>query len=179
MSFQRLVLVSIGLILSMSAVVAAQQTPSSSTEEPGNIVNTNRVRAQGLRKRGPRARKRMLGPRKLDRLARLNPQLNLSQEQRALGRSIAQRNLAATKTQREQLFQMRQKRMEGSFTDEDKARAQSLRQEIRSTMQNMRAEMRNILTAEQRTQLEAFRAQRKQRREEFLNRRKELRSPRP
>jgi Spy/CpxP family protein refolding chaperone len=121
----------------------------------------------------------MLGQRNLDRMAQLNPQLNLNEEQRQQRKAIAQRNVAATKAQREQLFQMRQKRLEGSFTDQDRARAQSLRQEIRSTMQAMRGEMRNTLTAEQRSQMDALREQRKQRREGFLNKRKELRNTRP
>jgi len=117
----------------------------------------------------------MLGERRMNALTRLN----ITDEQRQLRRGIRERNLAAMRAQREQLAQVRQRRMEGSLNDADRARFQTMRREMRATMQSMRSEMRNTLNAEQRSQLEAMREQRKQRREEFMNRREELRRTRP
>ena len=174
MHFRRLLPASIGLVLSITSIAVAQQTAPQTPSSPENNVKQNRVKPDGPRKRGMRPRK-PFGPGKRDALA----QLNLSDEQRQQRKAIAQRHLDATKAQREQLFQMRQKRMEGSLTEEDRVRAQALRQEMRSTMKGMRDEMRTSLTAEQRSQFDALREQRKQRREEMMNQREELRRRRP
>ncbi len=174
MRLRRMLPASIGLVLFIVSIAMAQQTPPPTPSNPENKVKQNRVRPDGPHNRGMRTRK-PFGPGKRDTLA----QLNLTADQRHWRMAIAQRHLDATKAQREQLFQMRQKRMEGSFTEEDRARAQTLRQEMRSTMKTMRDEMRTNLTAEQRSQLDALREQHKQRREEMMNRREELRRSRP
>jgi Spy/CpxP family protein refolding chaperone len=85
-----------------------------------------------------------------------------------------QRQFAATKAQREELFQLREKGLAGNFTPEDQARARTLHQEIRGAMAGGRGEMIGILTPEQRSQLETLQQQRKQRNEERLNRRQEF-----
>ncbi|PYS72309.1 MAG: hypothetical protein DMF69_07970 [Acidobacteria bacterium] len=174
MSLQRFLIAAGGLVLITTSVVSAQQTPSTPT--PGSeSINSPRTRQEGARRRRMKTQGRMSGKRKMAALTRLN----ITEEQRQLNRGIRERNLAATKAQREQLAQMRQRRMEGSLSDEDRARFQSLRREMRASMQSMRSEMRNTLNEEQRSQLDAMREQRKQRREEFMNRREEFRRTRP
>lgn len=174
MSLQRLLVTAVGLVLIATSVVSAQQTPSTST--PGSErVDSPRTRQEGARMRRMKTQSRMRGERKMDALTRLN----ITEEQRQLRRGIRERNLATTRAQREQLAQVRQRRMEGSLSDEDRARFHSLRREMRASMQSMRSEMRNTLNAEQRSQLDSMREQRKQRREEFMNRREELRRTRP
>jgi Spy/CpxP family protein refolding chaperone len=103
-------------------------------------------------------------------------ELNLSDDQRQQARAIMQRRLAGTKAQREELFSLREKRIAGTFTADDQARAKALRQEMRAAMEGGRAEMEGLLTAEQKAKLAQLKEDRKsrveerrQRRQEFLN----------
>ena len=104
--------------------------------------------------------------------------LNLTEAQRQQHREILKRYLGSTRTQREELFKLREKRIDGTFTEEDQARAQALRQEIRGSMLGIRTEMENVLTGEQRAKLDQLKAERKARREEMRERRRELRERR-
>jgi Spy/CpxP family protein refolding chaperone len=103
----------------------------------------------------------------------------LTEDQRKLAQSIRQKYFAATKTHREQLFQLREKRLAGTFTAEDQERAKTLRQEMMTAMRGMREESLGVLTPEQRSQLDSLRGERRQRREEMRQRRQELRQNRP
>jgi hypothetical protein len=106
-------------------------------------------------------------------------QLNLSDEQKQQRHVILERHMSTLKSQRDQLFQLRQRRLEGSLTAEDREKAKSMRQELRASMQGLRGELRNTLTAEQRAQVETMRTERKQRREEMMRQRQEFRRARP
>jgi Spy/CpxP family protein refolding chaperone len=86
--------------------------------------------------------------------------LNLSDAQQAQVREITQR-LEGTRAQREELFKLREKRIAGTFTPEDEARAKALHQEIHSSMEGIRGEIEGILTAEQKTRLEELQKERK------------------
>lgn len=101
--------------------------------------------------------------------------LDLTEEQRQQHRAIMQRHLEGVKSQREELFKLREKRIAGTLTADDEARARALRQEMQSTMQGVRNEMENILTPEQRTKLEEFKANRRGRHSEFRKRLRERR----
>ena len=81
-----------------------------------------------------------------------------------------QRRLESVKTQREELFKLREKRIAGTFTADDEARAKALRQEMRTAMEGVRTEMAAVLTEEQRTKLEELK---KERKEKFQQRMKE------
>ena len=105
-------------------------------------------------------------------------ELNLTEEQREQQREILQRHLESMKGQRGELFNLREKRIAGTFTADDEARAQKLREEIRTSMQGIRTEMEAVLTAEQRAKLEQLKSERKGRREEMRERRRELRERR-
>jgi Spy/CpxP family protein refolding chaperone len=100
-------------------------------------------------------------------------ELNLSEEQRQQGRAIMQRRLQSTKTQREELFKLREKRIDGTFTAEDEARAKALHQEIRTAMQGVREEMAGLLTAEQKAKLEQMKKERKERMEQRMKERQD------
>lgn len=102
-------------------------------------------------------------------------ELNLTAEQRQQQRAILQRQLGTTKAQREELFNLREKRIAGTFTAEDEARARALREEIRTSMNGIRSEMESVLTAEQRAKLEQLKTERRARREEMRERRREIR----
>lgn len=103
------------------------------------------------------------------------PELNLTQDQRLQQRAIMERHLESIKANREELFKLREKRAQGTFTTDDEARAKALRQEIHNSRQGAHSEIEGILTPEQRTKLEQFKAERKARHEEILKRRQERR----
>lgn len=148
------------LILAFSAVADAQE---SQTPQEGA-----RPRQEGHRE--GRRRGRMGG--RLGRLGFMR-ELNLTEEQQTQQRSIMERHLASTKAQREELFKLREKRIAGTFTEEDGARAKALRQELQSSMEGIRREMDGVLTAEQRTKLEQLKSERKARHDEMRGRRRE------
>ncbi|HLO00377.1 MAG TPA: Spy/CpxP family protein refolding chaperone [Pyrinomonadaceae bacterium] len=112
-------------------------------------------------------------------MGRLIRELNLTAEQRQQSRAIMQRRLESTKPQREELFKLREKRIAGTFTAEDEARARALHQEIRTAMEGVRAEMAEVLTAEQRARLEELKKEQKERIEQRLKERKERLNNKP
>ncbi|HEX6732192.1 MAG TPA: hypothetical protein VF074_19395 [Pyrinomonadaceae bacterium] len=131
---------------------------------------------------GPRAG-RMRGIRGERRLKKqrlhLRQKLQLSEEHKQQRKAIFRRGMLATKAQREQLFQLREKRLTGALTAEDRNRAKQLRMELRQAMAEARKESLNLLTSEQKTRLTTLQQERKLRREEKLKQRLELRKNRP
>lgn len=101
-------------------------------------------------------------------------ELNLTDEQRQQSRAIMQRRLESTKPLREELFQLREKRIAGTFTAEDGARAKALHQELRSSMEGVRTEMEGVLTAEQKARLEELKKERKEKMEQRIKEREEF-----
>lgn len=89
---------------------------------------------------------------------------------------ILQRHLDSIRGQRQELFQLREKRITGTLTAEDQERAKVLHALLREARQGISSELNNMLTAEQRTQLEQIESQRKAKREERMKRRQELRN---
>jgi Spy/CpxP family protein refolding chaperone len=105
--------------------------------------------------------------------------LNLSEAQREQLRALHQRQFEALKPQRQELFNLREKRLAGTFNEEDAARVKVLRQQMHEAIKNTRSDAQGILTAEQKAQIEQFRNERKTRREERRRRMKELRDSQP
>lgn len=166
MFLRRILLIS--LTLAFGAVAYGQQ--------PQSPAQDGDMSGQTMRQREGRSRERMgKGGRYGFGKFRGMRELNLTDEQRQQQRAIFQRHLEGIKAQREELFKLRDKREQGTFTDEDKARAQALRQEIRNSMQSVETEFENILTPEQRTKLEQFKTERKARHDEMLKQRQERR----
>ena len=159
----RKILVAIVSTLALSTLTYAQELSTKETQRPGQ------ERAREGRRHGRMGRQPGF---------RGMHELNLTEEQRNQQRAILQRHLGSMKGQREELFNLREKRIAGTFTAEDEARAQRLREEIRSSMQGIRTEMEGVLTAEQRAKLEQLKSERKARRDEMRERRRELRERR-
>jgi Spy/CpxP family protein refolding chaperone len=109
-------------------------------------------------------------------MGHLARELNLSDAQKAQSRAIMERRLASTKGQREELFKLREKRIAGTFTAEDGARAKALHEEIRASMEGARTEMDGVLTAEQKAKREELKAERKAKRAQRMKERQELRN---
>lgn len=151
MSLRRSLPAVIGFVLTVGAVAAGQD---AQTQVPNRDQNPQRIRRfegrrphDGIRRRGFRG-------------FRLMRELNLTAEQLQQQRAIAERQLESTRTQREELFKLHEKRMAGTYAPEDEARAKALRQELHNSMQGIQAEFENILTPEQRTKLEQLKAER-------------------
>jgi periplasmic protein CpxP/Spy len=166
----------LGVVLTCGIVAFAQerqsQAPSTSddTLRKEGIERRERHRERMGRGEG-RGRERM--GRRGHGAGHLMRDLNLTEEQRQQSRAIMQRRLENTKPQREELFQLREKRMAGTFTAEDGARAKALHQEIRTAMEDGQAEMAGVLTAEQKAKLEQLKQQRQEKVEQRMKERQE------
>lgn len=149
-------------ILSLGANTYAQQPESPSSTGSSAIEQHQDSRRM---RRHPRMR--------------MAEKLNLSESQKQQLRELHQQRFEAVKTQREELMKLREKRRAGTFTEEDAARAKTLRSEIREAMKGARNDIHGILTPEQRSQMEALRKERRERREEKRERRREMRETKP
>jgi periplasmic protein CpxP/Spy len=163
----------LGLVLAFGVVAFAQdgqpQPPAQDGLRRGGIERGERQRQRMLRRQG-RERKGMGRHRGMERLAQ---ELKLTDEQRQQRRAIIQRRLQGLKGQREELFQLREKRIAGTFSEQDAARAKAIHEEIHNAMKGAHEEMQGVLTAEQKARLEQLKVERKQRMEERLKMRDE------
>jgi len=177
--FRKLLPSCLALLFGLGAVAKAQEPQPPKPLEPaatgqGAGPATGQVSRRQRPPRGFFPRQKREG-----RAVASAQQLNLTDDQRRQGQQIRQKYFAATKSQREQLFQLREKRLAGTFTDVDKERSRTLRQEMMTSMRGMREESLGVLTPEQRSQLDTMREQRKQRRDEMRMRRGERRFDSP
>lgn len=164
-----------GIILTFGMVAFAQQPQTPTTTPDGTPKNEQHERRA-------RVRERLDGMRGHDRegfgrrgRGRLMQELNLSEAQVQQIHAITQRRLESTKAQREELVRLREKRIAGTFSADDEARAKTLRQEIRAAMEGIRTETAGVLTAEQKARSEELQKERKARLEERMKERRELR----
>ena len=165
-----------GIILTFGMVAFAQQSQTPTTPPDGTPKHERLERREKRRERldGMRGHDRegfgLRGP------GNLVQELNLSEAQRQQIHAITQRRLESTKAQREELSKLRDKRMAGTFSADDEARAKALRREIRSTMEGIRTETAGVLTAEQKARLEELQKERKAGSKERMKERQELRN---
>jgi Spy/CpxP family protein refolding chaperone len=160
MFIRRSLLAILSLVLAFSAIALAQQPKAPAPDNEGaNREGRRHGRHEGMGRHRPG----LLALR----------ELNLNDEQRQQVRAAMQRQLESTKSQREELFKLREKRMAGTLTSEDEARAMALHQELRDSMKGVEGEIEGILTPEQRTSLEQIRKERSARHEERLKNRRE------
>jgi periplasmic protein CpxP/Spy len=156
----------LGLVLAFGVVALAQQ-PQEQTQTPDGTTRRDRIeRKERHRERmGERLvrHKEMRGHGGMGRLMR---ELNLSDTQREQIRTITQRRIEGLRPQREELFRLQEKRIAGTFTAEDEARARALREEMHASMESVRTETEGILTAEQKARLEQLKQEREAKREE-------------
>lgn len=142
-------------VFALSLVAVAQQPQQTTTPEG---ARQERMERRGRHREGMERHREMPGHGGPGHLMR---DLNLSEAQREQIRAITQRRSEATKSQREELFKLREKRMAGTFSADDEARAKTLRQEIHASMEGIRGETEAVLTAEQKARLEQLKAERK------------------
>lgn len=156
------------LTLAFGAIAQGQQ-PSNPTQDGSTSEQRIRFRRGHIQSREGRNERHEIGK------SRGLRELSLTDDQQHQRRTIVDRHLEAIKSQRDELFKLREKRVQGSFINEDAARAKALRQEIHDSMARMHGEIETILTPEQRTKLEQIRTAREARREEMRKRRDERR----
>jgi periplasmic protein CpxP/Spy len=159
--FSRLRLAAIfGMILT-GAMVAFAQEPTQTPSAPREELRRERMRLRERQREGAKLHRREMrghGDRGL-----FLRDLNLTDAQREQMRNMAERRRESIKSQREELFKMREKRMAGTFSAADEARVKVLRDEIHTAMQGLRAEGEAILTAEQKTRLAQLKVEREAR----------------
>ena len=153
------------LILGLLTVASAQQPQ---LQEPGGRPPDQK---DGRDPFG-RGRHDRMGRQRGDEF-RVMRELNLTEEQTQQQKAIIQRHLESIKSQREELSNLREKRMQGTLSAADETRAQALRQEIDNARQSMQSEVEAILTAEQRTKLEQIKSERRTRNYEMRKRHRE------
>ncbi|PWT89326.1 MAG: hypothetical protein C5B55_11575 [Blastocatellia bacterium] len=169
MTFGRLLLPGFALLVILGATATAQELQTQTPPQPNQSIDLGGMQ-RGIRRREMRMRRERMA------IAR---QLNLTDEQRRQAQAIRQRFIAATRPQREQLFQLREKRLAGTFSDQDMQLAMNVRREMRTAKLALRQEKLATLTMEQRTKLETLRQQRKELREMMIERRREFMRSRP
>lgn len=145
-------ILAVGMMASGAAVLAQTPSPVNSTT---GVQQPDRT---GL---GRRRMRRRMGH------MRLLSQLDLTDAQKQQVRSIVQNQAASTKTQREELRQLREQRRAGTLTTEGEARAKELRLQLREARKGTRAQMMNVLTAEQKAKLEEMIKTRRANHEKF------------
>ena len=171
-----------GLMLATGVGAFGQETQSQTPSAQPGTLQRDRIERQG-RRRERMGEREGRGPRKAGErhrgMGRMMHELNLSDEQRQQSRAIMQRRLESMKGQREESFRLREKRIAGTLTAEDGARAQALHQEMRTAMEGARAEMDGVLTAEQKAKLEGLKKERKERMEQRRKERQERLNQQP
>ncbi len=167
MILRRTLLASLGLTLSLAAGSAAQQPQNvPAPGEPGRPESIERMRRE---QRGPGGEhRRSHGP----GLFKLEGELALTDAQKEQLRAIHQRQFESTKSLREELFTLREKRRAGTLTEDDGVRARTLHQEMRASMETVKNEVESILTPAQRAKVEELKLERKEGRTERMERRK-------
>jgi protein CpxP len=170
MSLRRSLLGISGIILSFGVVAFAQESQTAPKAQDGALRRERlerrerlRGRNEGMRQHGDRE-----GFGRAPGLGHAIRGIDLTTAQREQIRAITQRRLESTKLQREELFKLREKRITGTFSAEDEARAKALHQEIRTAMDGIRTETAAVLTAEQKAQIEELQKQGKARQEQRM-----------
>jgi len=146
----------LGLLTAFGAVVQAQQpatqNPTAGPERMG------RGEGRGFR-RGPGA-EGGFGPAMLR-------ELNLTDDQKQQVRTILQQSFAGSKTAREELRQLGEKRRQGTLTTEEEARARTLHEQMRAAMKDTETKIASVLTVEQKAKIDELRKERKAKHEGF------------
>ena len=148
----------LGLLTAFGAVVAVVQAQQPATQNPTEgPERMGRAEGRGFR-RGPGAGG--FGPAMLR-------ELNLTDDQKQQVRTILQQSFAGSKTAREELRQLGEKRRQGTLTTEEEARARTVHEQLRASMKDTETKIASVLTVEQKAKVEELRKERKAKHEGF------------
>jgi Spy/CpxP family protein refolding chaperone len=140
-----------GVIAMFFATAMAQQPQPTTQNPPDNQQNRPFERGQG--RHGPGGAGGFGMMRELD-------QLNLTDAQKQQIQTILKNSAESTKSQREQLGQLMQKRSQGTLSAADESQAQTLRQQVMAARKDAESKVLAVLTPDQKTKLEELRKQR-------------------
>src|SRR5258706_6603997 len=93
--------------------------------------------------------------------------VNLPDDQKQQVRTILQQSFAGSKTAREELRQLGEKRRQGTLTTEEEARARTLHEQLRAAMKDTETKIASVLTGEQKAKIEELGKERKAKHEGF------------
>lgn len=161
-----------GLILGLFTAFGASQAQQPSTQTPAvqtpaeSPARMGRTEGRGFRRRP--------GPGVGFGRGALR-ELNLSDAQQQQVRTIIQQDFESSKTLREELRQLGEKRSQGTLTAEEQTRARTLHEQMRASIKDRETKIAAVLTAEQKTKLEAFMKERSANRAGFGGRRRGFR----
>ena len=164
MFLRRSLLLSLALSLSLVATVSAQQPQNPPSPDQNRPDKMEGMHGRGHGSRGERRRAHRPG------FFGLEGELALTDAQKQQLRAIHERNFEGTKSLREELFNLREKRREGTFSDADAERARTLHEQMRASMKAIEAEAEAVLTPAQKAKVEELKQERKQRRAERMGR---------
>ena len=180
--FSKIRVITAALAIALGAAVAYAQQPSNPTLQnqtpdpkerqapfgPGDGRGFGRGQGRAFgRERGPRG---LFDP-------RLMRELNLTDDQRRQIGDLLAGSFESTKTQREELRGLMEKRTQGTLTPDDEARARTLREQIQISMKDSESKIASVLTAGQKTKLEELMKERRENRERFRGRHGERSNP--
>jgi periplasmic protein CpxP/Spy len=178
MSLRKALLGITGLIFVCALAVSGQEPQSQTQTAPDTTLRPERME-RGARQRHRREAQDGMRAGEDAGMGRWLRELDLSEAQRQQVRAIVERREENTRVQREELLKLREKRIDGTLTADDEARASTLRQEIRTATEGVRNEIAGVLTAEQKARLEQLRQERKLRIEQRVKERQERLQPKP
>ena len=98
-------------------------------------------------------------------------ELNLSDDQKQQVRTIIQQSFESSKTTREELRPLGEKRRQGTLASDEEARARTLHEQMRASMKDTETKIAAVLTTEQKARAESLRQERKTNHERFGGRR--------
>jgi Spy/CpxP family protein refolding chaperone len=153
-----LALGSLAIALTMCGMTALAREPQPQTGSTPNVQQRQQRGAFGRRMMRRRAGMRMFGALR---------QLNLTDAQKQQAQSIIRANFESTKTQRQELAQLRRKFRDGTLSDDEKAKVKELRQQLHGSRQNTRTQLAALLTPEQKTKLDEMMKNRRENRGRF------------
>ena len=143
----------LGLLTAFGAVAVVVRAQQPATQNPtAGPERMGRGEGRGFR-RGPGA-EGGFGPAMLR-------ELNLTDDQMQQVRTILQQSFAGSKTAREELRQLGEKRRQGTLTTEEEARARTLHEQMRAAMKDTETKIASVLTVEQKAKIEELRKERK------------------
>src|SRR5439155_1853322 len=104
-------------------------------------------------------------------------ELNLSDDQKQQVRTIIQQSFESSKTTREELRPLGEKRRQSTLTSDEETRARTLHEQMRASMKDTETKIAAVLTTEQKARAESLRKERKTNHERFGGRRRGFPGP--
>lgn len=157
---------------SFTTFVSAQDSSTNNEQDSTKKERNYERRGDGMRGKGMRGGKQG-GDRML--MGALH-RLNLSDAQKAQVKTIFENN-KPNQAQREEMRDLRQKKHDGSITEQEQAKFKEIKTQMRASAEQTHNAVLAVLTAEQRTQLDQMKQEMRERRGTRKGMRKDRQTP--